>query len=71
VIHHLAAVVTVRVYLLRERLEMLANKEKDAGSTTETVIIVAALALLAIAVVTIIANKIMNKVNGINLGMGM
>jgi len=40
----------------------------DAGTTTETVIIVALLAAAAIAVIGIIAAKLVTKANGINLG---
>jgi hypothetical protein len=67
-VYRLAAALTCNTLLLRERLATLAAKERDGGFTTETVIIIAALALLAIAVVSIIASKVINKANGINLG---
>jgi hypothetical protein len=43
---------------------------KDGGYTTETVIAIALLAALAIAVIAIIASKITAKANSINLDGG-
>jgi hypothetical protein len=54
---------------VRERLTHLRrNLRDDAGYTTETVVITALLALLAITVVGIIVAKVTAKANGINLG---
>ncbi|WP_431953437.1 hypothetical protein [Actinacidiphila sp. bgisy167] len=41
---------------------------EDGGYSTETVIVTALLALLALAVVGIIAAKVTSKANGIDLG---
>jgi hypothetical protein len=48
----------------------VVKASKDAGYTTETVIAVALLAALAIAVIAIIAGKITAKANSINLDGG-
>jgi hypothetical protein len=48
----------------------IVKASKDAGYTTETVIGIALLAALAIAVLAIIATKITSKANSINLGGG-
>ena len=48
----------------------IVKASKDAGYTTETVIGIALLAALAIAVLAIIAAKITSKANSINLGAG-
>jgi len=40
----------------------------ESGYTTETIVITATLALLAIAVAAIITTKVMSKANSINLG---
>ena len=51
---------------IRHRWRMV-RANKDAGYTTETVIGIALLAALAIAVIAIIAAKITAKANSINL----
>jgi len=51
---------------IRHRWRMV-RASKDAGYTTETVIGIALLAALAIAVIAIIAAKITSKANSINL----
>ena len=52
----------------RRGVELLRTAaSRDDGTTTETVLIVALLALLAITVVGIIAAKVTAKANGINL----
>lgn len=53
--------------LLRHRAAELWRADREGGYTTETVIIVAALAVAALAVVAIIATKLNNKANSINL----
>ncbi|WWR54865.1 hypothetical protein V1460_06155 [Streptomyces sp. SCSIO 30461] len=40
----------------------------DAGYTTETIVVTALLATLALAVVGIIVGKVLTKANGIDLG---
>jgi hypothetical protein len=40
----------------------------DAGYTTETIVVTALLAVLALTVVGIIAAKVLGKANGIDLG---
>lgn len=54
---------------IRSRWQVV-KASKDAGYTTETVIGIALLAALAIAVLAIIAVKITAKANSINLGSG-
>jgi len=54
---------------IRHRWRMV-RASKDAGYTTETVIGIALLAALAIAVIAIIAAKITAKANSINLDGG-
>jgi hypothetical protein len=69
--YHLAAAMTIRGMSLNEYLvRQLAGKEKEDGNSTETVIIIAALALLAIGVVGVITYKVMTKVNNISLDGG-
>jgi Na+-driven multidrug efflux pump len=52
---------------LRARLAA-ARSARDAGYTTETVVITALLVALAIAVIALIAAKVLAKANGLNLG---
>jgi tRNA A37 threonylcarbamoyladenosine synthetase subunit TsaC/SUA5/YrdC len=54
---------------IRHRWQIVKDS-KDAGYTTETVIGIALLAALAIAVLAIIAAKITAKANSINLDGG-
>ncbi len=54
---------------IRQRWRMV-QASKDAGYTTETVIGIALLAALAIAVIAIIAAKVTAKANNINLDGG-
>ena len=54
---------------IRQRWRMV-RASKDAGYTTETVIGIALLAALAIAVIAIIAAKVTAKANNINLDGG-
>ena len=60
-IHYLARQLRCRSAELRRRMR------DDAGYSTETVIVTALLAILALAVVGIIAVKVTDKANGINL----
>lgn len=55
---------------IRHRWQIVKSG-KDAGYTTETVIGIALLAALAIAVIAIIATKLTTKANSINLGAGI
>lgn len=60
-IHYFACQLRCRAAELRRRMR------DDAGYSTETVIVTALLAILALAVVGIIAVKVTDKANGINL----
>jgi hypothetical protein len=55
--------------MLRTRAATLnRHRHGDAGYTTETVVITALLAALAIAAVALIARAVIAKANGLNLG---
>jgi hypothetical protein len=58
------------ILLTRIRVNLqLLRQDRDAGYSTETVIVTAILAALALLVVgTIIYNKVLSKANGISLG---
>ena len=56
----------IAVAVLRDRLTRLRGS--DAGYTTETVVVIALLVALAIAVMAIITVKVIAKANSINLG---
>jgi hypothetical protein len=45
-----------------------ARATRDAGYTTETVVVTALLVALAIAAIAIIVSKVLDKANGLNLG---
>jgi predicted membrane protein len=53
---------------LRARYDYAMEQKNEDGYTIETVIIVAGLAAVAIAVIAILTVKITDKANGINLG---
>ena len=53
---HLAAAITA------------LKHHKDAGYTTETVVVIALLVAMALAAIAIIAAKVLAKANGLNLG---
>jgi Na+-driven multidrug efflux pump len=53
--------------VLRARLAA-ARRTRDAGYTTETVVVTALLVALAIAAIAIIVTKVLDKANGLNLG---
>ncbi|UGQ13589.1 hypothetical protein LO772_08280 [Yinghuangia sp. ASG 101] len=57
---------TAHMRRLGARLRELARDER--GYSTETVLVTALLVALAIAVIAIIALKVTNKANSINLG---
>lgn len=44
-----------------------ARADRDAGYTTETVVVTALLVALAIAAIAIIVSKVLAKANGLNL----
>jgi hypothetical protein len=44
------------------------KRNKDAGYTTETVVVIALLVAMALAAIAIIAAKVLAKANGLNLG---
>jgi hypothetical protein len=48
--------------------EVRRHARSDAGYTTETIVVTALLAILALSVVGIIATKVLGKANGIDLG---
>jgi hypothetical protein len=53
--------------VLRARLAA-ARSARDAGYTTETVVVTALLVALAIGAIAIIVDKVLSKANGLNLG---
>jgi hypothetical protein len=53
--------------VLRARLAA-ARSARDAGYTTETVVVTALLVALAIGAIAIIVTKVLSKANGLNLG---
>ncbi|MDG4864417.1 hypothetical protein P8605_40360 [Streptomyces sp. T-3] len=53
-----------RAHLSRVRRAM----RQDAGYTTETIVVTALLVILALAVIGVIATKVLSKANGIDLG---
>ena len=53
--------------VLRARLAA-TRRTRDAGYTTETVVVTALLVALAIAAIAIIVAKVLAKANGLNLG---
>jgi len=53
--------------LLRTRLAE-ARRNRDAGYTTETVLVIALLVALALAAIAIITAKVLAKANSLNLG---
>lgn len=70
-IYRLAAAYTVCTLALRkrvvDRLEDVAQSDPEAGDAVQTVIIIAALALIAIGVVTIIGKAVIAKAHSISL----
>ena len=69
--YRLAAAYTVHASTLRKRvmsrLESIAQSDPEAGDAVQTAVITAALALIAIAVVTIIGNAVISKAHSISL----
>ena len=70
-IYRLAAAYTVCALTLRkrvvDRLDSVAQSDPEAGDAVQTVIIIAALALIAIGVVTIIGKVVIAKAHSISL----
>ena len=69
--YRLAAAYTVCALALRkrvvDRLESIAQSDPEAGDAVQTAIITAALALVAIGVVTIIGKVVIAKAHSISL----
>ena len=55
------------IQLLRDRLA-IARAEPEAGYSTEAVIVISLLAVMAIAAVAIIAAKVLAKANSVDTG---
>ncbi|MEU6572553.1 hypothetical protein [Streptomyces sp. NPDC046805] len=56
-------------HLVRAHLaEVRRHARSDAGYTTETIVVTALLAILALTVVGVIVSKVTAKANGIDLG---
>jgi hypothetical protein len=53
--------------MLKDRLASL-REDKEAGYTAEAVIVIGLMVVAAIAIVTIIVNKITTRAQGINMG---
>lgn len=60
-----------RLAATRDALKRRVDLRDEAGMTTETVIITAVLAGLAIAVTAVIVTRVTQKANSINLGIGI
>jgi len=56
----------IRAHLAAAITELKRNK--DAGYTTETVVVIALLVAMALAAIAIIAAKVLAKANGLNFG---
>ena len=63
----MSALVTYLTAELRHRFNAVRDT-RDGGYSTEAVLVTALLVTLAIVVIGIIALKVSNKANGINLG---
>jgi hypothetical protein len=61
--HYWMAVWTV----LKTRWALL-RREPEAGYTTETVVVTAALVVVALAIIAVLVSKVTSKVSGIDLG---
>lgn len=61
-LHTVTAFLSSRAARLRET--------NDSGYTTETVVVIALLVAMAIAVIAIITAKVIAKANSLNLGLG-
>ncbi len=55
------------ISVLKDRLALL-REDKEAGYTAEAVIVIGLMVVAAIAIVTIIVNKITTRAQGINMG---
>lgn len=58
---------TFLLSMLKDRLALL-REEKEAGYTAEAVIVIGLMVVAAIAIVTIIVNKVTTRAQGINMG---
>lgn len=58
---------TFMISILKNRLARL-REDKEAGYTAEAVIVIGLMVVAAIAIVTIIVNKITTRAQGINMG---
>jgi len=56
----------IRAHLAAAITEL--KRGKDAGYTTETVVVIALLVAMALAAIAIIAAKVLAKANGLNFG---
>ena len=56
----------IRAHLAAAIIEL--KRGKDAGYTTETVVVIALLVAMALAAIAIIAAKVLAKANGLNFG---
>jgi hypothetical protein len=56
----------IRAHLTAAITEL--KRGKDAGYTTETVVVIALLVAMALAAIAIIAAKVLAKANGLNFG---
>jgi hypothetical protein len=56
----------IRAHLAAATTEL--KRSKDAGYTTETVVVIALLVAMALAAIAIIAAKVLAKANALNLG---
>jgi len=63
----LPELIRVAAGVLRARLAA-ARRARDAGYTTETVVVTALLVALAIAAIAIIVAKVLDKANSLDLG---
>jgi hypothetical protein len=55
------------ISVLKDRLALL-RQDREAGYTAEAVIVIGLMVVAAIAIVTIIVNKITTRAQGINMG---
>lgn len=58
---------TFMLSMLKDRLALL-REQKEAGYTAEAVIVIGLMVVAAIAIVTIIVNKVTTRAQGINMG---
>lgn len=67
--HQITALALALTQALREHTARVRQQaRRDDGYTTETIVVTALLATLALGVVAVIAAKVMGRANGIDLG---